>query len=598
MGYLICCISDNAYSMSKSLGDSAQISMEKRCRALELREWASNEKWVWNEICEGREADFNVKEGRHLLPDMDQDWSDVRVLSPKFLELLVTQQLYVEAMNYRGVRIRGAWFKEPIQLSDAVISRPLALTNCRFGADVNLSLVKSSHGISFAGSGFYGSAIMPRLQVAGSLRLNEGAFFKNNVHLSGAIIDDVLSLDRVRVYGLLDLNSVRVGTNVFMHEKSTFQDVSLKAAQIGGELYMAEASFSGLLSMDGLQSRGSVFMSDGASFASVKLRGAQINGQLLMNDSVFTEQLNMEGLRVGDAVLLNRAQIKTVKQVDLSFARIDSNLDLSGSNIPSLNLTGTQIKGEFRLGSNTDNSVKWLKGAKLTLRNTQVSVLQDRTDAWPEQLELDGFTYIRLGGMGGPDEASPMQREIRWFNSWLTRQQPYSPQPYEHLSSVFKSAGHEQKAVQILFESKERERNEIAAGLDWFWLTLLKYFIGYGYKTISGVCWWILIFTSMGTVMLKIANSNLSAIFDNRKSVLPSWLYDYIPRGLSHSIDEYLPLIIYSFDRFLPILRLRPHYYATIELDGWVMYYFYLHQFMGFFLASLLIASLTGLTSK
>lgn len=572
-----------------------------QCDALGQSNWTNQEKWVWKELCAGREADFNTKEDKVLSPNVQNDWPETRVVSPKFLNLIVLREPYVSALTHRGVRINGAWFKEPVDLSDAVLGKPLGLKNCRFDADVDLSRAQSSHWISLGGSGFYGLAIMPRLQVAGSLRLNRGAFFRKDVVLSGAIIGDVLSLDNVRVSGLLDMNSMRVETNVFMDKDSEFQDVALNDAKIGTDLVMTGSSFEGLLSMKGLLNRGSVWMSDGSSFAGIDLAGAKINGRLLINNASFTDRLNMEGLQVGGALLLRNARFTIATPIELPFSKIDSNLDVSGSVLPSLNLTGTIVKGEFRLGSGNHPPVQWKKGAKLTLRNTQVEVLQDRTDAWPEHLELDGFTYVRLGGMGSSDGDDPMQRDTSWFKSFLAKQQPFSPQPYQHLSSVFRASGHTQKAADILYSSKEREREEIATGLDWIWLTLLKIFVGYGYQTISRVCIWVMFFTAIGTVVLKLSMNNRFGTASNSITphpIVPAWLYVCLPRRMSHLIETYLPLIVYSFNKFLPILRLQHQPTASLDLHGWVAYYFLLHQFMGFFLASLLIASFTGLVVK
>ena len=51
----------------------------------------------------------------------------------------------------------------------------------------------------------------------------------------------------------------------------------------------------------------------------------------------------------------------------------------------------------------------------------------------------------------------------------------------------------------------------------------------------------------------------------------------------------------YSLDLLLPVVRLREQHY-DIDLQGRVRYYFYVHQIMGYVLASFLIAGLSGLT--
>jgi hypothetical protein len=310
-----------------------------------------------------------------------------------------------------------------------------------------------------------------------------------------------------------------------------------------------------------------------------------------MTDSTVSDALDMGGIRV-DALILQQTQVTQTREIDLTFAKIDSTLDISGSTLPSLNLTGTQIKGEFRLGSNQHPPVNWRDGARLTLRNTEVGSLQDRPEAWPNKLELAGFTYSRLGGMAGDGASDMTGRDVAWYMEWLANQRPYSPQPYEQLAGVFRKTGQTQKAVAILYESKERERTEKAKGLDLLWLTLLKTFIGYGYQTISRVTLWVIIFTTIGTITLRFSKHNpFNSVFENSSR-------EIFPRNVIRTVKAYLPLIVYSFDRFLPIIRLRDYHYTKIDLRGGVAYYFYVHQFMGFFLVSLLIASLTGLTAN
>jgi hypothetical protein len=72
----------------------------------------------------------------------------------------------------------------------------------------------------------------------------------------------------------------------------------------------------------------------------------------------------------------------------LIFSKIEGSLTLSGSTLPSLDLTGTQILGDLLLGSKIHSPTKWWSKAKLTLRNTQVAALQDLPDAWPDTLVL------------------------------------------------------------------------------------------------------------------------------------------------------------------------------------------------------------------
>ena len=569
----------------------------EQCKTAHQNNWTEQERWVWKEVCEGREADLIQREGYRIEPDNTDRWPQERILRSAFLESILLHEPYVGALTHRGVRIKGAWFTEAIDLSNSTLTKPVVLDGCRFDKKVNMQGLETRYWISFVGSSFNGNLYMNHLQVAGSLYLDKGGRF-HGVDLSGAIIGDVLAMRGSTFVDTLDMNKLQVGTNLLMNEGARFQTVKLSGTIIGGEFDMKGSNFDGTLLMTGLLVRGSLFMEE-ASFASVDLRGARIDGQVIMVGSKFSDTLDMGGLHVGDALVLQKSQVNTAKEIDLTFAKIDSNLDISGSSLPSLNLTGTQINGEFRLGSNQHPSVKWQDGAKLTLRNTETGALQDRGDAWPKEIELDGFTYNRLGGMAGDGTSDLTRRDVGWFKEWLAKQQPYSPQPYEQLASVFLKIGHKQKAVAILYESEERERTEVASGLDWLWLTLLKIFIGYGYQTISRITLWVLAFTGIGTLMLRISRHNpFNSVFENNPAIFPHRFYNYFPRSLTHTVERYLPLVAYSFDRFLPIIRLRHYHYSKIDLQGWLAYYFYIHQFMGFFLATLLIARFTGLTAK
>ena len=53
--------------------------------------------------------------------------------------------------------------------------------------------------------------------------------------------------------------------------------------------------------------------------------------------------------------------------------------------------------------------------------------------------------------------------------------------------------------------------------------------------------------------------------------------------------------LAYSFDKLLPIVRLREKHY-TIDLAGLTRYYFYVHRMIGWALASFLVAGLSGIT--
>jgi hypothetical protein len=106
--------------------------------------WTSQEKWVWEQVSQGEIADFNKAEGYggKLSPIESEGWKENRILRPKFLKTILLQEPYQNALTHRGIRIIGAWFKEPVDLSNATIPCQLWLNGSRFEQDVNLSFLK------------------------------------------------------------------------------------------------------------------------------------------------------------------------------------------------------------------------------------------------------------------------------------------------------------------------------------------------------------------------------------------------------------------------------------------------------------------------
>jgi hypothetical protein len=545
------------------------------CQTVPLEAWTDQEKWVWKQVCEGKIADFSTAKdyGGKLDPAKRNGWQENRVLRPAFFVTILLHEPFRSALPHYGVRIKGAWFIDPLDLSDASLAHPLSLRASRFDEIVALDRLHTPFFISLDGSTFAGKLNMNGLQATGGLFMREKARFAE-VDLTGAKVGGYLVMIGSTFAKKLNMNGLQVGGGLFMNEKARFAEVDLTVAKVGGQLVMDGSTFAGKLNMNGLQVTGDLFMNEKARFAEVDLTGAKVGGQLGMDGPTFTGELKMESLQVTEHLFMRNAEIEKESTVRLIFAKIGGNLNISGSKIPSLDLTGTLIHGELRLGSEIHPSVRWWGGAKLTLRNTEVGALQDSEGegAWPSDLELDGFTYGRLGGFaaGSTDMAA---RDISWFKKLLAKQKSYSPQPYEQLASVFLKSGYRHKAEDILYQSKERERIERAKGLSWWWLTALKLSIAYGHYTymMIWVLIWVLIFTVIGVLVLRISHEG--------------------PRnGMPYGI-------FFSLDLLLPIVRLRERHYQ-IDLSGWARYYFYFHRAIGWVLASLLVAGLTGVMKK
>ena len=129
--------------------------------------WTPQEKWVWEQVFQGEIADFNKAEGYggKLSPRKSEGWKENRILRPKFLETILLQEPYQNALTHRGVRIAGAWFKEPVDLSNATIPSQLWLNGSRFEQDVDLICLKSPSFLSLEGSVFVRSLDLARAKI-------------------------------------------------------------------------------------------------------------------------------------------------------------------------------------------------------------------------------------------------------------------------------------------------------------------------------------------------------------------------------------------------------------------------------------------------
>ena len=137
------------------------------------------------------------------------------------------------------------------------------------------------------------------------------------------------------------------------------------------------------------------------------------------------------------------------------------------------------------------------------------------------------------------------KRDYIWLKQWLRKQSVYSPRPYEQLANVLTKAGYKEKSIKILYDSKERERNE-SLGLKWIGLSLSKYIIGYGYYNFRALYW------AIGLIIFGC-------------------LFLYVIKRK----DKYKIIwcLVYSIDMLLPIIEVEKKNY---EIDiGCLKYYFY-----------------------
>jgi hypothetical protein len=454
-------------------------------------------------------------------------------------------------------------------------------------------LARVQGDLILAKSKITGDLTMIGLHVGGDLNGMGAQFNKASLQ---AVVDGSLSLMGATANGDLDMSQLRVGGEVSLISmpesflvasipealknsfselgikvggspngilKARFTKVDLTGASIKGGLALVGATLSGDLVMNGIQIGGDLTMVD-AEYQAVSLERAHISGVFNLRGSKVGGRLDCYASEIGSRFELSGGEF--AGSIGCSFAKIGE-LDLAGGTFQdNVDLTGTQIKSELQIGSVGKARTQWADKSTLYLRNATADAIQDLPDAWPARIELSGFAYHNLGGRNAAQQAPMADRAVNWLVTWLGKQDPYAPAPYEQLATVLRSGGRPGVADEILYAGKERERAQ-ATFLRRAWLSTIDVLIGYGYHLEWAVVW-AASFILAGIAILRLSGQGPR---------------NQMPFGIA-----------YSFDMLLPIIRLREKHYQ-IDLDGWPRYYFYLHKIMGYVLASFLIAGLAGI---
>ncbi len=584
--------------------------------------WSAQEKWVWTQICEGRTADLNMRDGGVPLSSSNKmDFPADRVLSERFLKTILLRAPFRDAIPEKGVGIDGALFLESLNFSNARIDAQLELTGSLFKGPVFFPGAEFNRSLSFDNSQFEQELELYDAHIGKSLFMGAGAHFVT-VNLSGASIDSYANFDEAKFTGELNMNSIRVGRSLFMRSAeigpanpenlNALPVVDLIGARVDGEVSMSGAKFTGQLDMNGIQI-GELLLMDNAEFTLanpknahsprvVNLSSANVGGQVSMLGAKFKGLLEMSSIQIDGHLLMHDAEFAlanpenpeanlvinmisaTIKgQIGVGGAKFAGDLEMDSVQVgthllmrgahfeQAIYLSSAKITGVLQFSNGTETAT-WGEGASIYLGEALVQriaisehALPNKTSENPWPLSLEGLQYQRLTTIVGEDVNNTLDAD--WYKQHWLEKSRFSSQPYNQLASALEREDRPNVAAEILYASKEKQRQR-AEGLSWINLTLHKFLIGYGYRIYLALIW-IAGFVAIGAVVHKT-----SSVAETTRPA---------------------ESIFFSLDLLIPVVKLHePHY--KIEFDSWRRYYFAAHILTGFILVSFILAGVSGLT--
>lgn len=346
-----------------------------------------------------------------------------------------------------------------------------------------------------------------------------GAYFAERIRMPYAKVALSFRLRGCRMEKGLSLYGARLDHRLALEGCWVKNRANLKALHIGGNLVL-----------------------DGSRLNETDLTGAHLEGKFSANQAYFRGKLVMGRAEIQEGLFMRDVTFVEKCYADIIFTNIGGNLHFELAKFQALDLTGTHAQAVV------DNGMEW-----------------------PKKLNLDHFTYQHLGGLG-EGGVHMLDRPASWFTGWLAKHKPYSPQPYEQCAKVLQEAGQPGKAMEILYQAKERERNEPNGDFRrWVWLTASKWLLGHGLTwrfALVPAAW------AVGVLLLGwLVFCQTTTLMEDHSA----WW------GLGYSLSKLIPLV--SFGKDISELGV-----SSFAARAW----FTFQTLFGWFLASLIVAGLAG----
>jgi hypothetical protein len=240
--------------------------------------WSACEKWVWSCIRQGQEANLFdktacqrprsvenalLRKKLRLAPFKDPEiYEKSNALSDDFLLTILTNPLYSNQIPPVGVRIFGAYFKDPINLENLSTKFNLVLDASIMMRGLRLTNFRSEKNLSLDGSNIHGSLHLMRARIDGSVFLEKGVYdyvdmndarIGASVEATGSVFNDEFRMHRAHVDGKVILTKARItafaawtstiGSSLELRLADIRYGIDLTGATIEGDVHMQNATF-------------------------------------------------------------------------------------------------------------------------------------------------------------------------------------------------------------------------------------------------------------------------------------------------------------------------------------------------------------------
>jgi len=518
---------------------------------------------------------------------------------PLRMRALRAGDVMMRSGTFTSIDLMEADISGALKLDDSAVKTILSLAEARISKDFTMDRIGARRTV--------GSLDMPGVEIGGKLSMR-GIVVTVRFDMSNGSVahradfdfgefplanNQVSSLSEAHVGGRLllpdlagnlDLHGASVGGNLHVTH-GNYNALDLSSAAVSGEVLFEKHTFIDRVTMYELKVDRDLKLED-THVVKADIRNGTIGGSLRLNGSSFDDSLIVAQETIGGNLEVYNDVLPSGSTTLFENMAVAGNVEISGGELGSVDLTGTKSSGDLLLGSYAD--ITWNPGAKLTLRNATVRAVEDRTakcptpkpscTPWPDRISLSGFTYQTFGSRDlvvrkhlAADIA--LRKSDQWEQIWLSHDagDSFDPQPYDELAAVLRQLGQIQTANEILIKRMDKERDQDFSERNFagvVGLQLHKGFVGYGYEVWRAVVL-TLVLILFGFVVLQRSE-------------------------VSRRLGQWGTLV-YSFDMLLPVVRLDEKNYKQKIPESGIRYYFYVHKLLGWVLASFLVAALSGL---